>query len=36
MVAFAEYVEAEIARRGATRLTKDVGLSEARTPQAPS
>jgi ubiquinone/menaquinone biosynthesis C-methylase UbiE len=32
MVAFAEYVEAEIARHGAIRLTKDVGLFEACTP----
>jgi ubiquinone/menaquinone biosynthesis C-methylase UbiE len=32
IVVFAEYVEAEIIRRGAIRLTKDAGLFEARTP----
>ena len=36
MIAFAAYVEAEIARRGAIRLTKDVGLFEACTPRVPS
>jgi hypothetical protein len=35
MAAFAAYVEAEIARRGAIRLAKVVGLFEACTPQKP-
>lgn len=34
MVAFAEYVEAEIARRGAIRLVKEVGLFVARSPRS--
>jgi len=33
MTAFAAYVEAEIARRGAIHLTKVVGLFEACTPK---
>ena len=36
MAAFAEYVEAEIARHGAIRLAKEVGIFVARAPQAPS
>ena len=35
LAAFAEYVEAEIARRGAIRLYKEVGLFEARSPRRP-
>jgi len=35
LAAFAEYVEAEIARRGAIRLAKEVGLFEARSPRRP-
>ena len=35
LAAFAEYVEAEIARRGAIRLAKEVGLFEARSLRRP-